>query len=112
MLPEGLNYQSVQAIVTQVKNAGFNSIRLTFAIEMIDQIYQNGGKDVPISTALSLALGQQDGATVLEQIIQRNPSFSQNTTRLEVFDAVAMECNRQGVRAPSPMPQLKLHTES
>ena len=96
MLPEGLNYQSVQAIVNGIKGAGFNSIRLTFAIEMIDQMYANNGSDLPFSTSVNQALGQ-NASTVLDAILKNNPTFTANTTRLEVFDAVAAECNKQGV---------------
>ncbi len=84
MIPEGLQYQSVQTIVSKVKSLGLNSIRLTYAIEMIDQIYDNGGQDIPIQTALTTALGQDNGTAVFNKILANNPSFSSNTTRLQV----------------------------
>ncbi|KAB5542501.1 glycoside hydrolase superfamily [Coniochaeta sp. 2T2.1] len=97
MIPEGLQYQSIETIVAKIKSVGMNAIRLTYAIEMIDQIYSNGGKDVPISTALTKALGATNGAKVLAQIIAKNPQFSASTTRLQVFDAVAAECAKQQI---------------
>lgn len=97
MIPEGLQYQSVEAIVSKLKSVGMNAIRLTYAIEMVDQIYANGGKDVAISTALTKALGATNGPKVLAQIVAKNPQFSAETTRLQVFDAVAAECARQQI---------------
>lgn len=97
MIPEGLQYQSVEVIVSKLKSVGMNAIRLTYAIEMIDQIYANGGKDVAISTALTRALGATNGPKVLAQIVAKNPQFGAETTRLQVFDAVAAECARQQI---------------
>lgn len=84
MIPEGLQYQSVANIVAKLTEAGVNVIRLTYAIELIDQIYENGGVDVPISTAFAEALGDTDGAAVFQEVLKANPSFSENITRLEV----------------------------
>jgi hypothetical protein len=84
MIPEGLQYQSIENIVTKIKSVGMNSIRLTYAIEMIDQIYTNGGKDIPIQTALNNALGATNGAKILSQILAKNPQFTASTTRLQV----------------------------
>lgn len=66
------------------KGVGINSIRLTYATEMIDQIESNGGVDVSVQAALVAALGQDNGTAVFEKVLSHNPSFSSNTTRLEV----------------------------
>lgn len=84
MIPEGLQFQSVASIVAKLKAAGMNVIRLTYAIELIDQIYENGGVDVPLSTAFVAALGETNGPAVFQQVLTANPSFSKNITRLEV----------------------------
>ncbi|KAK6220617.1 hypothetical protein LQW54_002062 [Pestalotiopsis sp. IQ-011] len=97
MIPEGLQYQSIETIVSKIKSLGMNAIRLTYAIELVDQIYENGGQDVSIETALNDALGTTNGSTVLEQIINNNPTFTAATTRLEVFDAIAAECAAQEI---------------
>lgn len=97
MLPEGLQYQSVQNVVSRVKTSGFNIIRLTFATEMIDQIYNNSGVDISIETAFVNALGVNNGTEILNNVLVNNPSWSQNTTRLQVFDAIAQECSKQGI---------------
>jgi hypothetical protein len=97
MIPEGLQYQPISTIVGRIKSLGMNAIRLTYAIEMIDQIYENGGKDIPISTALTEALGATNGTKVLNEILTQNPQFTASTTRLQVFDAVAAECAKQKI---------------
>lgn len=84
MIPEGLQYQSVATIVGHLKSAGLNVIRLTYAIELIDQIYENGGVDVPLSKAFVEALGQTNGTRVYQEVLTANPNFSENITRLEV----------------------------
>jgi hypothetical protein len=85
MIPEGLQYQSAQNIVTKIKSLGMNSIRLTYAIEMIDQIVSRNGTDVPIKEALTSTLGPSNGSAVFSQILQKNPAFNENTTRLQVW---------------------------
>ncbi|OAA65354.1 Glycoside hydrolase, subgroup, catalytic core [Niveomyces insectorum RCEF 264] len=97
MLPEGLQFQSIETIVSKMKSVGMNAIRLTYAIQMIDEIYENSGKDVAIQDALIKALGAKNGAKILNQILTKNPSFNATTTRLEVFDAVAAECAKQQI---------------
>lgn len=84
MIPEGLQYQSVATIVTKIKSLGMNTIRLTYAIQMIDEIYTNGGKDITLQRAFVQALGQTNGTRVLNQVLAKNPTFSASTTRLEV----------------------------
>ena len=84
MLPEGLQFQSIASIVTKIKSVGVNSIRLTYAIQMIDEIYDNGGKDITIEASFNKALGAANGAKVLKQVLAKNPSFNASTTRLQV----------------------------
>ncbi|KAF7595491.1 hypothetical protein BBP40_005827 [Aspergillus hancockii] len=96
MVPEGLQYQSIEYIVSKVKSLGMNVIRLTFAIEMIDDIIETG-EDVSIKASFINALGEENGTAVYGKVIQNNPQFGENTTRLQVFDAVAEESYRQGI---------------
>ncbi|KAI4729504.1 putative endoglucanase E1 [Aureobasidium sp. EXF-10728] len=95
MIPEGLQYQSISTIMSQIKDLGMNVIRLTYAIEMIDDIYEN--KDSSLKTAFIQALGETNGTKVLNQVLLNNPSFTENTTRLEVFDAIAAEANTEQI---------------
>lgn len=96
MIPEGLQYSSIQDIVSKIKSLGMNVVRLTYAIEMIDNIFDTGS-DIPLSTALETALGADNATIVLDQILSHNPSFTASTTRLEVFDAVAAELSNQRI---------------
>lgn len=84
MVPEGLQYESIEGVVSQIKSLGMNAIRLTYAIEMVDQIYDNGGQDVPIQKAFTDALGQENGTALFSRVIAKNPSFNNATTRLQV----------------------------
>lgn len=61
-----------------------NAIRLTYATELIDQIYANGDEDVTIEVALNNALGHENGTKGLDSIIEKNPKFSASTTRSQV----------------------------
>ena len=114
MIPEGLQYTSIAKIVSDIKSLGMNAIRLTFAIEMIDDILDNGG-DVKLSAAFNKALGTTNGPIVLQKVLKNNPTFTASTTRLQVstfntsgqnllgltlpyvFDAVAAECLKQQI---------------
>lgn len=96
MLPEGLQYQSIKNIVNKFSNLGANVVRLTYAIEMIDDIYSYSPNST-LQNTLIHALGTANGAKVLNRILKKNPQFTPFTTRLEVFDAVAAECARQQI---------------
>lgn len=97
MVPEGLQYQSIETIVSKIKSLGMNSIRLTYATELIDQIYDNNMTDVPIRTSFTNALGVENGTRVFESVVANNPSFGNSTTRLQVYDAIAAECAKQQI---------------
>ncbi|KAF3356917.1 Protein fat-free-like protein [Verticillium dahliae VDG1] len=97
MVPEGLQYLSVERVLSEIKSLGMNAIRLTFATELVDQIYANGGEDIDIKTAFIEGLGPENGTIVLEKVLKNNPSFTPETKRLEVYDAIAAECLRQHI---------------
>jgi hypothetical protein len=83
MLPEGLGYSPISCIVQKIYDTGFNAVRLTFAIEMVDDILDNGG-DVTLNDTLTRALGQTNGTIMLGRILANNPQFTAETTRLQV----------------------------
>jgi len=83
MIPEGLQYQSIASIATKIKSLDMNVVRLTFAIELIDDIKDNGG-DVTIQNAFKKALGDSNGTAVYDKVIKNNPQFGPSTTRLQV----------------------------
>jgi hypothetical protein len=84
MIPEGLQYASIASIVSKIKSLKMNVVRLTFAIEMIDDIKDNGG-DVTIQKAFTKALGSK-GDAVYQNVVKNNPQFTASTTRLQVSD--------------------------
>ncbi|CAO2652928.1 Nn.00g023390.m01.CDS01 [Neocucurbitaria sp. VM-36] len=95
MIPEGLQYQSIQSIVSKIKSLNMNAVRLTFAIEMIDDIKDRGG-DVTLQAAFKKGLGS-NGDKVLQQVLKNNPQFTASTTRLQVYDAIAAELAAQQI---------------
>lgn len=84
MLPEGLQYNSIANITSMIKSLGMNVVRLTYAIEMVDDIVSDNPNS-SLQNTLSNALGPTNGSIVLQQILEHNPSFTANTTRLEVW---------------------------
>jgi aryl-phospho-beta-D-glucosidase BglC (GH1 family) len=92
MIPEGLQYSSVASIASKIKSLGMNAVRLTFAIELIDDIEDNGG-DVTIQNAFKKALGDKNGTTVYQQVIKHNPQFGSSTTRLQVCNRIFRKTN-------------------
>ncbi|KAL4802016.1 glycoside hydrolase superfamily [Aspergillus unguis] len=95
MIPEGLQYASVSSTVSKIKSLGMNIIRLTFPIELVDNIIESG--DVTIHDSLINALGAQNGTKVFNQITTHNPSITNGTTRLQAYDLVAEESYNQGI---------------
>jgi endoglucanase len=96
MIPEGLQHSSIKDIVSWFPKLGLNSVRLCFAIEMVDDYYSNNPNQTLENTTKN-ALGETNGTIVLGQILEKNPSFTKDTTRLEVWDAVAQELASQNV---------------
>lgn len=96
MIPEGLQHASVKDIVAWFPKLGLNSVRLTFAIEMIDDYYSSSPNQTLEKSVIN-ALGQANGTKVLNQILSKNPQFTKSTTRLQVWDAVGKELSKQGV---------------
>lgn len=84
MIPEGLQYASIADTVTKIKSLGMNVIRLTYAIEMIDDYYSNGRKDVRVKDGLIKALGRTNGTKVFAQIMAKNPRLGTEVTRMQV----------------------------
>ncbi|KAK2753459.1 hypothetical protein FQN54_007849 [Arachnomyces sp. PD_36] len=96
MVPEGLQYSSIEDVVSKIKAFGLNAVRVTFAIEMLDDIIDNGG-DKTLQETFEIALGAGNGSLVLEDVLANNPQFNATTTRLQVFDEVAAEFGRQEI---------------
>lgn len=85
MIPEGLHHQSIKDIVAKVQSLGMNIVRLTYATEMLDDIYANDEVDVGLKDSLVKALGIQNGTKVYNEIVDLNPSLGgDKVTRLDV----------------------------
>ncbi|KAH0147052.1 Exo-beta-1,3-glucanase, partial [Aureobasidium melanogenum] len=89
MVPEGLEWASIEDILSRVQSVGFNFIRLTYAIEMIDQIYERNGSDIGLEITMINGLGYENGTKVTNEILAKNPTFNKDTTRFEIWDHIA-----------------------
>ncbi|KAK1969036.1 beta-1,6-galactanase [Colletotrichum sublineola] len=97
MVPEGLEWASVDQILDQVESVGFNYIRMGYAIEMVDQVYDREGEDVPLEVAMITALGFVNGTKVTNNIIRNNPSWTRETTRFEIWSDIAAAALERGI---------------
>ncbi|KAJ9475430.1 Glycoside hydrolase [Pseudozyma hubeiensis] len=97
MLPEGIEFRSIADIVGMMKYVGYNFVRHTYAIQMIDQIYENDGNDVTVQSALLDGLGEANATRIMEMIHENNPQITNSTTRLEVLGMIAEEEKKQGM---------------
>ena len=96
MIPEGLQHSSIEKIVSWFPKLGLNSVRMPFAIEMIDDYLANSPNQT-LEKSVLRAIPGTNGTNVLSSILKNNPQFTKNTTRLQVWDAVAKELARQGI---------------
>jgi endoglucanase len=96
MIPEGLQHSSVKDIVSWFPKLGLNSVRLPFAIQLVDDYLENS-PDQTLEKSVLNAIPGTNGTDVLNQILKNNPQFTKNTTRLQVWDAVGKELSNQGV---------------
>lgn len=97
MIPEGLQHQSVEFIVSKIKELGSNIVRFGYAIEMMDDIYASG--DVTLYNTVINDLGVGNGTNVLNAILKNNPSFTANMTRFQVLDHIVSALNAQSIYA-------------
>jgi endoglucanase len=64
---------------------------------MVDEVYDRGGEDVPLEVAMIYALGYENGTKVTNAILKHNPSWTTQTTRFEIFSAVADAALQRGI---------------
>lgn len=107
MVPEGLEWASVEDIVDQIHSVGFNFVRLTYAIESVDQIYLRNMTDVPLEVAMINALGYENGTKVTREIVSKNPGWTKDTGRFEIWDHIAqVAASRQIYIHPGNQPTI------
>lgn len=80
MIPEGLQYRTVEQIVQTIKHLGMNVVRLTYATEMVDE-HLAGRNDV--KEGFIRALGEKSGSEIWRRIAERN-GWRDGMTRLQV----------------------------
>jgi hypothetical protein len=68
-----------------------------YAIEMIDQVYDRNGVDVPLEVGLINALGYVNGTKVTNEIIEKNPGWTAQTTRFEIWSDIARIAATKGI---------------
>jgi hypothetical protein len=81
MVPEGLQYRSIEQIVRTVKDLGMNVVRLTYATEMVDDHLAGRGD---AKAGFVRALGQTNGPEIWKRISERN-RFPDKISRLQVI---------------------------
>ncbi|KAH9908204.1 glycoside hydrolase family 5 protein [Xylariomycetidae sp. FL2044] len=97
MIPEGLEWKSVEDILDDVASVGFNYIRMGYAIQMVDEIVDRGGEDIPLEISLIMGLGYENGTRLTNEIISRNPSWTRETTRFEIWSDIARAALDRGI---------------
>lgn len=88
MIPEGLEWSSVDEILDSIQEVGFNFVRMGYAVEMVDQIYLRNGSDVPMNVALIEALGIINGTRVTREMVAKNPGWTESTTRFQIWGEI------------------------
>jgi endoglucanase len=64
---------------------------------MIDQVYERDGDDVPLEVAMILALGYENGTKVTNEIVSKNPGWTPQTTRFEIWSDLADIALKKGI---------------
>lgn len=64
---------------------------------MVDQVYDRDGQDVPLEVAMIQALGYVNGTKVTNEIVAKNPSWTRETTRFEIWSDIATIATEKGI---------------
>jgi len=64
---------------------------------MVDEIYNRNGHDVPLIDALTAALGPSNGTRTAQAIVAKNPIWSTQTTRFEIWSDIARTALKRGI---------------
>ena len=67
-----------------------------YAIQMIDEVYDRGGEDVPLEVAMIMALGYENGTKVTNEIISKNPSVNSGCTNLQIGQSLCVGAGQTG----------------
>ncbi|KAF4919310.1 hypothetical protein CGCVW01_v008007 [Colletotrichum viniferum] len=64
---------------------------------MVDQIYERNGSDVGLKEALINGMGVENGTRVADMMVSKNPSWSLDTTRFEIWSDIAEVAQQKGI---------------
>ncbi|EJT75446.1 hypothetical protein GGTG_05380 [Gaeumannomyces tritici R3-111a-1] len=106
MIPEGLEFRSAAELLDEVATVGWNMIRFGYATQMVDEIYARGGQDVPLEVALVAALGHANGSRITNEIVKRNPKWTRETTRFQIWGDILDLAAERGIYA---IPDVHIH---
>ena len=90
MIPEGLQYLSVEQIVWKIKDLGMNVIRLTYATEMVEDHLAGRGD---AKAGFIRVLGDKSGSDIWRKISERN-GWQDGMTRLQVNSPIHSNISR------------------
>ncbi|KAK5654296.1 hypothetical protein OQA88_7473 [Cercophora sp. LCS_1] len=90
MLPEGLEYTSVDNLLARVSSLGFSQITLSLPVQLIDSLYPttnttNSTQQPTLSTSLVTTLGTENGTKLTNKIIAYNPIWTASTPNLKIL---------------------------
>lgn len=88
MIPEGLQHRSADAICDKIVEMGFNMVRLTFPIQMVDEVLDN---DSPRMVKQTL---NNDG--MYARILSKNP-WVDELAPMQVFDRIVMKLSERRI---------------
>jgi endoglucanase len=64
---------------------------------MVDQIYDREGLDVPLEVSMINALGYVNGTKVTREIVEKNPSWTKDTTRFEIWNDITTAAAKKNI---------------
>lgn len=64
---------------------------------MVDDIYERNGTDVSLEVALINAMGYENGTRVANEMIAKNPTWTLQTTRFEIWSDVVRVAHEHGI---------------
>lgn len=64
---------------------------------MVDEIYDRDGEDVSLEMTMIMALGYENGTKVTNEIVAKNPSWTPQTTRFEIWSDIANIALEKGI---------------
>jgi len=106
MIPEGLEFRAAAEQLDEIASVGWNMIRFGYATQMVDEIFERGGRDVPLEVALVTALGQANGSRIASDIVRHNPRLTRETTRFEIWGDILDLAAERGIYA---IPDVHVH---